>query len=321
LLPFFPPAGCRLPSRAQPPKPHIAFLETCDDNARAQARTDFSIIEKDMAMGLCSSRRGAQHTANNVWDTFCAALAIDTTLADTNDPIPALQLFAHRYRVGAIAPSGGKVRGKTVADVLRALGQTFAHLGLPDPRLTPSGQLDLRLTRQLAAYNKQDDLPTRVKPIPLSVLRHATTSARIINTPFHQALADMITIGFYFLLRPGEYAATSNPESSPFRLADVRLYRGATRLTNNQLHPANPAAAHIRPTFVGLVFTNQKNGVRGEVIGLGQSGDPAFCPVAAITHRVQQLLFHGAPANTPLYTYYNNTQTFTVSTGHLTSTL
>ena len=37
----------------------------------------------------------------------------------------------------------------------------------------------------------------------------------------------------------------------------------------------------LTATFVSLEFSTQKNGVRGEVIGLGRSGDPNFCPVLA----------------------------------------
>jgi hypothetical protein len=83
-------------------------------------------------------------------------MAIDPTLSTYADPIPALQLFAHRYRTGAIAPGGAQVRGKTVGDAVRAVGQAFSSLGLPDPRLTPTGALDLRLSRLLSSYNKQD---------------------------------------------------------------------------------------------------------------------------------------------------------------------
>ena len=53
-------------------------------------------------------------------------------------------------------------------------------------------------------------------------------------------------------------------------------------------------------TFVSLTFTDQKNGVRGEVIGLGRSGDPYLCPVKAIVRRVLHLWSHNVPPHTPL---------------------
>jgi hypothetical protein len=52
--------------------------------------------------------------------------------------------------------------------------------------------------------------------------------------------------------------------------------------------------------FTSLTFTSQKNGVRGEVIGLACSGNPYLCPVKAITLRVLYLRSHSAPSSTPL---------------------
>ena len=53
-------------------------------------------------------------------------------------------------------------------------------------------------------------------------------------------------------------------------------------------------------TFVILTFTNQKNGVRGEIIGHGATGDPLSCPKEALRRRVMHLRQHDAPADTPL---------------------
>jgi len=183
------------------------------------------------------------------------------------------------------------------------------------PRLTTSGTLDIRLSRLLSAYTKQDSPPTRVKPIPISVLQNAVFSHRQRRAPHNYAIADMITLGFFFLLRPGEYAATTNPESSPFRLCDVHLFRGNTRLTFAQVTDGP------MPTFAALEFTNQKNGVRGELIGLGPSGDAAFCPVHAIRSRVLHLIQHRAPPTTPLFTYYDYNLPLQVTSAHLTGAI
>jgi len=290
-------------------------LAACTPETRARALHDLRAIAQDVAVALCRSRQGGHRTAVDVWELFCESIALDPTLATCPDPVPALQLFAHRYRSGEIAPGGAKVRGKTVGDAVRAVGQAFASMGLPDPRLTATGRIDLRLSRQLTSYNKHDCPPTRVKPIPLSILHHAVRCARNLNTPFHHALADMITLGFFFLLRPGEYADTTNPESSPFRVCDVHLFRNGTRMT-----PQHLLAGHL-PTFVALEFTTQKNGVKGELIGLGPSGDPTFCPVHAVRNRLLALIQNQAPITTPIYTYHAHRQAFHVTSVNLTSAL
>ena len=87
----------------------------------------------------------------------------------------------------------------------------------------------------------------------------------------------MICIGFFFLLRPGEYAISPS-ESTPFELKDVQLFFGQSKL---DLATASDAAL-LSATFGSLTFDKQKNGVRGEVIGHGPSGNPALCPVRAL---------------------------------------
>jgi hypothetical protein len=60
-----------------------------------------------------------------------------------------------------------------VEGAVRAVGQTLASMGSPDPRLTPAGKHEFRLGRLFAAYAKKDDPPSRVKPVPIQVIRHA----------------------------------------------------------------------------------------------------------------------------------------------------
>jgi hypothetical protein len=160
-----------------------------------------------------------------------------------------------------------------VEGALCAIGQAFSTLGFQDPRLTVSGKLDFRLSRQLSAYKKTDPPPHRVKPIPFPIIAHATDLCHTANTPYTNTLADMLILGFFFLLRPGEYAATDNPDSTPFLFQDVHLLFNARRL-----HPFTASDAELHQVnFIALEFTNQKNGVHGELIGLGRSGHPRWC--------------------------------------------
>ena len=103
----------------------------------------------------------------------------------------------------------------------------------------------------------------------------------------------MIIIEFFFLLQPDEY--TDN-DGDPFRLEDVQLFIGKTRLALLTVPESELSLAQ----FASLTFTTQKNGVRGEVIGLACSGDPYLCPVQAIIHRVLYLRRYLAPPTTPL---------------------
>jgi hypothetical protein len=173
-------------------------------------------------------------------------------------------------------------------------------VGAQDPRLNPVGQIDFRLRRQLAAYARLDDPPARVKPVPVPILRHVMAQAALANDPVAQALADMLCIAFFFLLRPGEYTGTVS-DTQPFQLRDVRFFLGDLSLNC----ATTPAPQLLSASFVTLEFTTQKNSVRGEVIGLGRSGDPNFCPVVATARRVLHLRQAAALPSQPLASYLN----------------
>jgi hypothetical protein len=242
---------------------------------------------------------------------------MDPDLQDIQNPIALFQVYLQRYRVGTIAPSGRPVRSRTVEDSLRAIGQTFAALGAPDPRLDQHGSIDFRIQRQLRGYSRADPPPNRVKPIPVQILRHVAALASAPSATFgNQAIADMIILAFFFLLRPGEYTGTPS-DTTPFTLQDVQLWIGQQRFLATTI----PIADLSRVTFVSLTFTTQKNGVRGEVIGLGRSGNPVLCPVIALTRRVAHLRTFHAPTTTPLASYYASPALTYIRPADITSAL
>ena len=127
----------------------------------------------------------------------------------------------------------------------------------------------------------------------------------------------MITIAFFYLLRPGEYTATKS-DTQPFDFKSVQLFIGDHRL--NLLTASN--AELLSATFASLTFEKQKNGVEGEVIGLAKSGDPYLCPVKAIARRIIHLREHNVANSTPLATIYNNTNTkVNITPSMITTTL
>jgi len=139
-----------------------------------------------------------------------------------------------------------------------------------------------------------------------------------------QCISDMACIAFFFLLRPGEYTGTTG-DNAPFRLRDVQLFIGLRRLSLMTAPLADLQAA----THTSLTFTDQKNGVRGEVVNHSRSGSPLTCPVLftcpvlAIIRRIVHLREHHAPLNMPLASYYSdiNHRRYAVSAKNITDTL
>jgi hypothetical protein len=130
-------------------------------------------------------------------------------------------------------------------------------------------------------------------------------------------MADMLLLSFYFLLCPGKYAKTDNPDSSPFQLCDVHLIHGGICLNT-----FTPLEANLRSaTHVALEFTQQKNGVRGEMIGMGHSGVPQWCPVLAVIQHVLHFCLHRALPDTPLYSYSADGVWCAILSTHLTQHL
>jgi hypothetical protein len=97
----------------------------------------------------------------------------------------------------------------------------------------------------------------------------------------------------------------------------VHLSRGSHRL-NIYLDTPNTLQT---VTHVALELDKQKNGVRGELVGLGRSGHPLWCPVATMIRRILYLRSHHAPPDMPLHQYYDHNHWHPITTTMLTKTL
>ncbi len=183
--------------------------------------------------------------------------------------------------------------------------------------MNANNNLDFRLQRMLAAYTKADPPPNRVKPVPITVVRRifAVAFANPTDVISH-CLADMIGLAFFFLLRPGEYTDTSS-DTTPFTYADVQLFCGQQRLHL----PTATDNAIMTATFATLTFTTQKNGVRGEVIGLSHSGDPILSPPRILGRRILHLRSHLAPLSTPLARCFPGPQHHSITPTAITTAL
>jgi hypothetical protein len=248
-----------------------------------------SLCQDKVAAGVHSSRASTDRTNWRQWCAFCLNLRLDPSLAGVQDPIPLLQMFAHQVCTGQLAADGRPVRKQTMEQYLCSVAQIFASVGAPDPRHNALGKTGFRLYRQFRTYDKQDPLPTRVRPVPLQLLVHMhETVDRLDNAIDHQrAVTDLALMAFFFLLRPGEYCKSGpDTESHPFRLQDVTFSIGKA----NYNAATAPLDCIIQANYVALYFTTQKNGIHGgEPIGHGASGHAAACPLCVIRRRVLYL--------------------------------
>ena len=81
-------------------------------------------------------------------------------------------------------------------DSVRAVGQAYAGLGAEDPRLNSHGAIDFRLTSLYQSWAKADDPPSRVKPLPLTLLAQTITLAQTENTAESLAASQCLILGY-----------------------------------------------------------------------------------------------------------------------------
>lgn len=278
---------------------------------------DLRALPDDIAAGVCPTRSKAAATAWRLWCQFCAELRTDPGLSEYDDPIPLLMLFARQYRCGDMAPNKKPVRARTTEDALRFVGQAFASVGALDPRRTPLGAIDFRITRQLAGWKKADTPSRRREIIPRGVLDSVTETAWRAATAQDYATADLMWLGLHFLLRPSEYLYTDKHHAATaFTLADLHF-----KLADGTTVPGTRLPPGARPTHVGLHFEEQKNGVSGEIIYLDRTTTPRSCPVECALRRLRHLHAHAAPATTPLFVFYADGRPLRISSRILIATL
>ena len=173
--------------------------------------------------------------------------------------------------------------------------------GGPRPRFSIVGSINFFLGQQLAAYKREDPPLTRVCPLPISVLRTLNSAAQV-GSNRQQAISDLAWIAFFFLLWPSEYCqGVTDTVSTPFRLWYIHFFIGNQPTPATTATPQECAAA----TFISILFTTQKNGVKGESIGHGTTGHPRACAVAAIRRRVAYLQHHSVTSHTPLASVFH----------------
>ena len=122
--------------------------------------------------------------------------------------------------------------------------------------------------------------------------------ARLENSALAAAEANTLIIGYFYLLRLGEYLGGPDPILDDFfRFRNLAMWVGARAIASLTC----PTIADRRAaTFATLTFTRQKNGIRGEKVGHGRSGHPQICPVLCLVERVRALRSISVPPSTPL---------------------
>jgi hypothetical protein len=151
--------------------------------------------------------------------------------------------------------------------------------------------------------------------MPIQVIHHTQSLIEPTNGVMQTAM-DAIYIGFYFLLRRGEYVKTPKNHSLlvrnvTFRTPDRRPKQSATARFSD-----------IRSAIsCAIIFDTQKNRTKGGTIGHGKTGHAISCPTEALKRPVLHLRQSGAPSNIPLCSHSDGTKWIAVKSHTVTKLL
>lgn len=196
-----------------------------------------------------------------------------------------LLTFAVAVREGQYG-LGATVQVQSVERALRHVAQRLVLDGHPDPRKASPAQqhLDLPISRLLKSYRDQDPPPQPKLALPVSTIEAISRNYRW--TEHQHAVADLVIIAFFYLLRVGEYTAPARSRDRrtiPLRKCDIRLWRKGVLLQ----HSAGLRTL-LRADSATICIANTKNGTKGAVVHHEAFGGP-LCPVAALARRIANI--------------------------------
>ena len=84
-------------------------------------------------------------------------------------------------------------------------------------------------------------------------------------------------VGFFYLLQPGEYLHTKTKHAFQ-HLQDIILKVNHSSYNGTSI----PMVLLPSVAFAGLRIDEQKNGVKGEIIGLTTTSDPSACTIRVL---------------------------------------
>lgn len=275
----------------------------------------FSAADAAYNAGRVVSTAKARKTHWRRWVAFVTPLGLDPYLQDTTyrHRIRALTGFAAIIREG-LFNKGDQVRAPTVSSALTAVGKACALANGIDPTKCPAtGKFHTRIQEMLDGWRKQDPATTKELPVEADVPEYLVALSMVTTADEKdKAVADLVTVAYYYLLRVGEYTAKGKgtPESGatqtrPFKMKDVAFF--AMHSKTKQLYRLPPTASDwdiMNAASATLKLDNQKNGWKDVCINHEHNLDDINCGVRALGRRYCHIRKHTNDPTTPIFTYF-----------------
>ena len=132
-------------------------------SARDAFRADLRSAEADPRHSVVAATRTGRARLFESWMAFTNSLGCNPYLRDVppDHHLDIFIVYACRYRRGSVSRSAQPIGAQRVEEALRAVGQEFARLGIPDPRLDGTSYI-FCLKTLFKAWADSDPAPSRV---------------------------------------------------------------------------------------------------------------------------------------------------------------
>ena len=138
--------------------------------------------------------------------------------------------------------------------------QIFVSVRAPYPQLNRVVSIEFCLGQKLMSYTIEDPPPSRPLTILIYILHILDASSRG-GTDCQQAVYDLTWIASFSFLKLVKYCrGITDKVSTPFRIRDIQFFIG----NQSNLSTTTTFQYCSADTFVSILLTDQKNGVKLE---------------------------------------------------------
>jgi hypothetical protein len=170
--------------------------------------------------------------------------------------------------------------------------------------------------------------PTDLKKLPVEsdVPEYLVNESRhCLAMALDQAMVNLTTIEFYYLLHVGEYTVKQNKNKTKrtvqFKIEDITFFCKDKLGCIMCLAQTAPLADILTADGAKLKLDNQKNGHKGVCVYQQTTGDPIHCPVRALGRHYQHLRKNKATGKTFICTYWMDNETYNVTADDISTAL
>ena len=248
----------------------------------------------------------------NHWKSYSSQFQISPFLTD----VPPLErdiivtAFAARVRTGYYG-RGNQVATGEVRTALAAITKTIELVGERSPLYRADNKYNLQIERCVEGMRRQDPPATPQLALPVKVVSALHQRAQSTTSTKLQAISDLASIAFFYLLRVGEYTRPRVVKKNgkwvratrtvQFHVGDVGFFKDGKILPRR-----SPLSTLLQADGATLKITNQKNGRMGETIHHETVKNTPHGPIQALARRVHHIMSNGGSEDNLICDFIND---------------